>query len=374
MKNYKGLYHNDKSIIPCYEHGAHFKYLDLVNALKELQEKYSIKNDKESLDLNFSSIQTETVLIKDQIIKPKKFKLKSNILNTENNDNKRYKEITYLNENEENNEDIFIKEPKRIKRLKGFSKSIDRKEKKLPKINIYNSNSISLRNKSYNPHRIMERIINNFDEDDNNNEINNEIKEIEEYNSKLKIFETNTIQNQMKKRKLNKSKKFIKSIRNHENFGFLPKIQSFHHNYHTKEEQNKKINMEEIEEEPKHLENENFFNIKNSIDTDRIKFNPIIKKSHKGLSRLFLNDLNNKNSKNQLNEVKNDDENKKPKIFLNNKLKSIFQTEKQIKSHNLLTERINDNKNLLDRINNDMAQEIYNIKKVTLNTKKKEDN
>jgi len=57
MKDYKGLYHNDNSITPCFEHGAHFKYLDLVNALLELQKNYSNKNETPNTQTDISSIK-----------------------------------------------------------------------------------------------------------------------------------------------------------------------------------------------------------------------------------------------------------------------------------------------------------------------------
>ena len=367
MKDYKGLYHNEKSITPCYQYVAPFKYLDLVNALTELQLKISNKNEKENLESNNSPFKDETLLIKEKIKKPKKYKLKTKILITENNENKRYtNEIDNKNENEdiseniiirESNKDLFNNKRKRNrenKLFKGISRSIDKRDEKLPKININNSNSISLRNKSYNPHKLMEKIIyDNNDNDIDKNIINNEIKEIEEYNSKNKNYElNNNIQNEMRNRKLNKSKK---NIRNYNNIGFLPKINTFRNNQI--EEQNTKLNMGEIEETPSHFEDEKIIKIQNSINANRIN-NSIKKISHKGLHRLFLNDLINSNE---------NQEKPKLKIFKNNRLKSIFETEKQIKNNNILTDRIyNSNKNNFDTINNNMAQEIYQLKKQLL--------
>ena len=353
MKEYKGLYHNDKTIAPCFEHGAHFKYLDLVNALKVLQEKLSYKNEKENVALNNSPIKNETLLIKEKLIKPKKFKLKTNILNTENKDNKRYREITYSNQNEESEEDIFIMQRKRnneFKRFKGMSKSLDRKEEKLPLIKINNSNSISLRNNSFNPHKLMERII--YDFNDDKSIINKEIKEIGEYNSKIKDFETKNIHNEISNRRLHKSKK---NIRNYENI--FPKIQSFRGTQDVGEEQTK-------------FEDNDFSKIQNSINDNKIKIHPLKKKSHKGLSRLYLNDL----SKIKKNNMKDNDENQKSRFVLNGRLRSIFQTEKQLKSYNLLTDRIHNKEKNLDKINNNIDQEIYKIKKHSLIGKNKEEN
>lgn len=371
MKEFKGLYHNEKSITPCYEYGAHFKYLDLVNALKELQSKISNKNENENLESIYSPIKNETLLIKEKIKKPKKYKLKPKILNTENNENKRYNnEKDNINENEEISENIIIRESnkdlfnskrkrnKENKIYKGISKSIDRRDEKLPKININinNSHSISLRNNSYNPHKLMEKII--YDnEDDDKNIINNEIKEIKEYHSKNKNYEINNIQSEMRKRKLNKSKK---NIGNNGNIDFLPKINTFRNNQI--EEQNTKINMEEIEETQSQIEDDKIIKIQSSINANRI-INPIKKISHKGLNRLYLNDLIN---------AKDNQENQKLNIFKNNRLKSIFETEKQIKNNNILTDRIhNYNRNNFDKINNDMTQEIYQLKKHLLNNQNK---
>ena len=372
MKDYKGLYHNDKSIMPCFEHGAHFKYLDLVNALKELQEKVSNKNEKENEALTYSPIKNETLLIKEKLIKPKKFKLKTNVLNSENKDNKRYREITYSNENEESEEDILIKQRKRnneFKRFKGMSKSLDRKEEKLPLIKINNSNSISLRNNSFNPHKLMERIIYDFNEDENI--INKELREIGEYNSKIKHFEMRNILNEISNRKLHKSKKNIRKFEN-----IFPKINSVRGAQAVGEEQTKNINIEDIEEEEtifennNYIENNEFSKIQNSINANKIKVHPLKKKSHKGLSRLYLNDL----SKIKKNDMKDNDENQKSRFVLNGRLRSIFQTEKQLKSYNLLTDRIHNKEKTLDKINNNIAQEIYKIKKNLLIDKNKEEN
>ena len=367
MKDFKGLYHNENPKTPCYEYGAHFKYLDLVNALKELQSKISNKNENNNLESNYSPIKNETLLIKEKIKKQKKYKLKPIILDKENNENERYNNIDNINENEEISENVIIRESNKdlfnhkrkrnreTKIFKGISKSIDRRDEKLPKININNSNSISLRNKSYNPHKIMEKII--YDDDNKDDDKNNEIKEINEYNTKNKNYVLNDIQSEMRKRKLNKSKK---NVGNFNNIEFLPKINIFRNNQI--EDQNTKINIGEIEETPSQFEDDKINKIQNSINANRI-IKPIKKISHKGLNRIFLNDLINSN------DNKKD---QKIKIFKNNRLKSIFETEKQIKNTNILTDRIhNPNKNNLDTINNDMAQEIYNLKKKLLNNQNK---
>ena len=48
MKEYKGLYHNTKDTTKTYEYGAHFKYSDLFNILKDLEEKQKENNKQET--------------------------------------------------------------------------------------------------------------------------------------------------------------------------------------------------------------------------------------------------------------------------------------------------------------------------------------
>ena len=158
MKNYKGLYHDDNDIkAPNYEHGAHFKYSDLVEALKKLQ--VDLSKDKLNLEINNTPNKDDKKLTNESTKKLKKIKLK----NINNNENKRYNEINYTERNNDKeikieNNDIFLKyskdtekelfqrkrKHKKIKLPKDFCKSLDRKESKLPTINS-NLNSISLR-------------------------------------------------------------------------------------------------------------------------------------------------------------------------------------------------------------------------------------
>lgn len=63
MKDYKGLYREEKSYVPCFEHGAHFKYLHLVNALKELQLNLYNKNELESIEITESPIKNNNIML-----------------------------------------------------------------------------------------------------------------------------------------------------------------------------------------------------------------------------------------------------------------------------------------------------------------------
>ena len=67
MKNYKGLYHDDNIKAPNYEHGAHFKYSDLVDPLKKLQVELS--KEIPNLEINNSPKKDDKILINES---PKK--------------------------------------------------------------------------------------------------------------------------------------------------------------------------------------------------------------------------------------------------------------------------------------------------------------
>ena len=111
MKEFKGLYHEEKSYIPCFEHGAHFKYLHLVNALKELQLNLYNRNDLETLEITESPIlkNDKILLLNDSNKKYKHNKLKKYLL-TEKNENIRYNDIFCDNKNEnEKNEKSYNK-------------------------------------------------------------------------------------------------------------------------------------------------------------------------------------------------------------------------------------------------------------------------
>ena len=102
MKFYKGLYYNDKTKAPSFEHGAHFKYADLVNALQQLQNELSSKIDIQTLETNYSPIKNDILFIDKRIKKHKKFRLSSKFLNIETKDNERYNQIDIQTNNIEN--------------------------------------------------------------------------------------------------------------------------------------------------------------------------------------------------------------------------------------------------------------------------------
>ena len=358
MKDYKGMYHNGKTITPCYEYGAHFKYSDLVNSLLELQTNLSNKNDKndiENQETNYSPIKNDILLIKEKINRPKQYNLKTYLFLRKKMDNQRYNEIDYKynNENEDfetnNNNNLLNKESNKNsfhlrKKLKNISKSINKKEEKLPKINIFNSNSISLRDKPFNSNKLMEKIIYDF-ENDKTNTNNYEIKTIKEYTSKNKRYNNNIY---------NEIIDYNKNKKNYDNIEFLPHINSFNSNHHiTQENENKKLYLNEFEKTKSQIFGKN----KNKITIKSIN------KSHKGLSKKFLNEINSKE-----NLIEKTETHKSKKI----KIKSIFETEKQIKNNNLLTDRKNIYKrNNLETINNDMTKQIYILKKNLLNNSNK---
>ena len=365
MKDYKGLYREEKSYVPCFEHGAHFKYLHLVNALKELQLNLYNKNELESIEITESPIKNNNIILlrESDKKKTKQYKLKKYLL-TENNENKRYNDIDNINENEENEKNEksynkYIRESKKelfknskinIKE-KGVSKSIDKIKEKLPSINK-NNNLNSLRNKSFNPQKMTERIIYNFDDDQNtSNNYNNNDLEIKEYNIRNKKYENNNNENEILNVKNTK-----KSKKKFESLDFLPKIKIFQKNQE-KENENK----------AKYEERENNFqdnDLNISIEAKNKKSYLILQKSHKKLKKFFKNE-----------NLMNDSENRKSNkiINVNNKLKSIFETEKKIKSNKFLLNEKNksSNKNYyFDTLNDDMAQQIYQLKKQLLINKK----
>ena len=112
MNDYKGLYHDQSLETQYFEHGAHFKYIDLFNALKELQSKFyskdEIQNFEKDNSLGESPIKSDITLINEKMEKFKIYKLKTNNLLTIGNifsDNFRKKNKEDKNKTE-NNKDI----------------------------------------------------------------------------------------------------------------------------------------------------------------------------------------------------------------------------------------------------------------------------
>ena len=319
MKDFKGIYgeQEKEKEVNYYEHGAHFKYSDLVNALNKLQSKQLPKKDlKFQEELN----NTNEIKIAGEKKKKKKYKLK---INTEGNneDNNRYKDFDvefkvdqdeYPNEEKKNDNEKFIYHLKKSKIVNTISKSVDRSKINLPKIvynhinnnsNINNNNNpISLRNKSFNSKELKELF-----EDKKTNENK---KNKNEENSKVDV---------------------------------LPKLDSNCYNQNLKEKEYKKT-----------IENIKMLSIKNKN-----------KRSYN----------NNNHSIDRMNT-----ENGKSKFFLNNRIRSIFEIEKEIKKNYLNKELSNNNynnntnKNYMNVINNDISNQIYQLKKNLLNNINKKEN
>jgi hypothetical protein len=362
MKFYKGLYYNDKSTAPSFEHGAHFKYLDLVNALQKLQDELSSKIDIQNLETNYSPVKNDILVVDKRIKKHKKYRLSTKILNTEKKDNQRYKLLDSSNngiENEKNenkieeNDEINKDSIKAIKKRhhhmkKDISRSIDKNLKKLPIIN--NHNSVSLNKKSLNSQKYLEKII--YDYENNENEDNNRYKDKDD-DDKVNV-ERIDLRNKL----LGKSKKHHKKHRNNviHSTDVLPKINSFYYQQKIKQEQENENNDKDINE---YIEKEKENELKNTIDVNNnIQiYQPRKKNSHNKFStNLYIKDIS--NTRNDIFDMK-----KSRKEFDNYKLKSIFETEKQIK----------DNKNYIETINNEMARQIHHLKKNLLSERIKKE-
>ena len=318
MKEYKGIYHDNQDTIRYYEFGAHFKYEELFHKLKELQKERSeeipVKEDR------YNSLQIEDNLI--SFHKRKKYKLKT----ISDKENARYFNVkSNLDEKgEDDNKDIKISiieeehySKHKRKKNKLMTHSLDKV--RLPKINTKNSNHvISLKNKLFS--------------------INNELTES---NDDLR---RDIIHNNSSKKKFSLSK----NLRN-KNF---PKINSFHIILQHEAENNHNNRNTDIETQSLFKDNSvkiynNNRNISNA-PSDLIKLNFFTKDEKK--------DIIDKNYK----------------FFRKNeRLKSIFDKEKQITNNNninlFLGENNNYSKENVNKNNYDeMSQHIYNLKKKLL--------
>lgn len=301
MKDYKGLYHGEQANIKLYEHGAHFKYSDLVNELNKLLAK---ETQNEESDIK-SNDKKETSVNKEKKKKVKKYKL--NINKENSNVNQRYNNIFNSNVNQnENNIDknidnilehySFYKIKEKVA-LNPISKSVDRSKINLPKIITNNINS--------NPN--------------NNNPIPINLKK-QSYNSK-------------------QLKKILNENNNEKNREeVLPLLGSSYH------KQGKRAK-----------------DSGNNIKIENIKLNSVKKPKNKRNLKIFLKDIN-------------DTENSKG--VLNNKIKSIFDTEKTIKKSNQINQPNNGyyNKNYIETVNNDISRQMYLIKKQLMGNSNKKEN
>ena len=307
MKDFKGIYgeQEKEKEITYYEHGAHFKYSDLVDALNKLQYKRLPKKD---LNLEVEELNNKNgIKIISEKKKKKKYKLK---LNTQanNDNNNRYKDINvnidykmeqYPNEEKknENDNEKFTYHLKKSKIINPISKSVDRSKINLPKIvfnhiNInnnsnINNNPISLRNKSFNSKKLKELI--------------------EDENKKTKKEENNKIE-------------------------ILPKLDSnYYKQNNTKEKEYKKtidnIKMFSIKNKNKRSYNNN---INDRINTETGKSKGILNNRIRSIFEIEK-------------EIK--------KNYLNNDISNIYYN----------------NKNYIDVINNDISNQIYQLKKKFIN-------
>jgi hypothetical protein len=362
MKNYKGLYHDNNIKAPNFEHGAHFKYSDLVEALKKLQADLS--KDGPNLEIYNSLNKDSKTLINESPKKHKKIKLK----HIKNKENQRYNEINYTERNNDKeikieNNDILIqyskdtdkelfkrkRNHKKIKLPKELCKSLDRNESKLPAINS-NLNSISLRK---NFHKfdetekvlIVDKINEKFDEDEKILIADKDNKEFEEKEKNIKNEDNNNIINEIISKKRNKSK-FNK--KHYESEIFLPKIKYNYYNQITIEKEDKDFNNEKIGNKQ-----QNNDNINSTINS------PVKKPSHGMFTNILSTDKN---------ENKEDLFQNSEKKILNYKLKSIFETERKIKHHNnhhfsLISRNKIFNMKHMDTASNELSKQIFNLKK-----------
>ena len=314
MKDYKGIYHNTTSTTNYYEFGAHFKYLDLYNALNQLK-----KERTENIPLNEeSSLKIEIKEEKEPSKKRKKYKLKTmdtkeikrNLgLVTDINENskeKRKKEFSTIEEEQ----DIDKDKKRQKKRL--LTKSLDKIV--LPKINIKNSNNED----NLTPIKLM-----------------------------VEKKEKNNYQFGRLSKSLNLKKKSVSEKK--ENF---PKINSVYYRDIIIENKNNKDTVEETQSRFK--DNNESIKIFNNNDESEFKRGKILKKlTTRRIGKLSL--INNEQEKNFELLPKS---NIKPE-----RLKSIFEKEKEIKRINLFLGQKN-NYSTSNRyvINDEMAQQIHNLK------------
>ena len=314
MKDYKGIYHNTTSTTNYYEFGAHFKYLDLYNALNQLK-----KERTENIPLNEeSSLKIEIKEEKEPSKKRKKYKLKTmdtkeikrNLgLVTDINENskeKRKKEFSTIEEELDNDKD----KKRQKKRL--LTKSLDKIV--LPKINIKNSNNED----NLTPTKLM-----------------------------VEKKEKNNYQFGRLSKSLNLKKKNVSEKK--ENF---PKINSVYYRDIIIENKNNKDTVEETQSRFK--DNNESIKIFNNNDESEFKRGKILKKlTTRRIGKLSL--INNEQEKNFELLPKS---NIKPE-----RLKSIFEKEKEIKRINLFLGQKN-NYSTSNRyvINDEMAQQIHNLK------------
>lgn len=323
MKDYKGIYHGTTSTTNYYEFGAHFQYLELYNALNKLK-----KEKTENIPLNDDSLlKLENKEEKEPSKKRKKYKLKTldvkdikeskKYLGLETDINEKSKEkgknkFSTIEEEQENN----IKDNRR-KKSRLLTKSLDKIV--LPKIKIKNLNN----------------------EDNSKDKILSPIKLLDEKKDK------NNYQIGRLSKSLNLKKK--SAIEKKDNF---PKINS---NYFRDIIIEEKDNKEMVEEtQSRFKDNNESIKIFNNNEDNNIRKGKILKKlSTRRMERVSL--INNE-------QEKNFELLPKSSIKLD-RLKSIFEKEKEIKRINLfLGQKNNYSTNNRNLMNEEMAQQIHNLK------------
>ena len=323
MKDYKGIYHGTTSTTNYYEFGAHFQYLELYNALNKLK-----KERAENIPLNDDSLlKLENKEEKEPSKKRKKYKLKTldvkdikeskKYLGLETDINEKSKEkgknkFSTIEEEQENN----IKENRR-KKSRLLTKSLDKIV--LPKIKIKNMNN----------------------EDNSKDKILSPIKLLEEKKDKNN-YQIGRLSKSLDLKKKNASEK-------KENF---PKINS---NYFKDIIIEEKDNKEMVEEtQSRFKDNNESIKIFNNNEDNNIRKGKILKKlSTRRMERVSL--INNE-------QEKNFELLPKSSIKLD-RLKSIFEKEKEIKRINLfLGQKNNYSTNNRNLMNEEMAQQIHNLK------------
>ena len=323
MKDYKGIYHGTTSTTNYYEFGAHFQYLELYNALNKLK-----KERAENIPLNDDSLlKLENKEEKEPSKKRKKYKLKTldvkdikeskKYLGLETDINEKSKEkgknkFSTIEEEQENN----IKDNRR-KKSRLLTKSLDKIV--LPKIKIKNLNN----------------------EDNSKDKILSPIKLLEEKKDKNN-YQIGRLSKSLDLKKKNASEK-------KDNF---PKINS---NYFKDIIIEEKDNKEMVEEtQSRFKDNNESIKIFNNNEDNNIRKGKILKKlSTRRMERVSL--INNE-------QEKNFELLPKSSIKLD-RLKSIFEKEKEIKRINLfLGQKNNYSTNNRNLMNEEMAQQIHNLK------------
>jgi len=328
MKDYKGIYHGTTSTTNYYEFGAHFQYLELYNALNKLK-----KERTENIPLNDDSLlKLENKEEKEPSKKRKKYKLKTldikdlkeskKYLGLETDINEKSKEkgknkFSTIEEEQENN----IKDNRR-KKSRLLTKSLDKIV--LPKIKIKNLNN----------------------EDNSKDKILSPIKLLEEKKDKNN-YQIGRLSKSLDLKKKNASEK-------KDNF---PKINS---NYFKDIIIEEKDNKEMVEEtQSRFKDNNESIKIFNNNEDNNIRKGKILKKlATRRMERVSL--INNEQEKNV--ELL-------PKSSIKlDRLKSIFEKEKEIKRINLfLGQKNNYSTNNRNLMNEEMAQQIHNLKMQILN-------